>query len=263
MVTRAIPLSVSMPVSNRTYGQRIVRPYLFGLLPDSENQRRAIAREYDVRPNNPVALLSHIGRDCPGAVQFFPCDEHGRVLDDWMCVEAYRPLSNHEIALRLKEIRTSDEDSWVGRNESWSLGGNQGKFALARVDGAWCSCEGRAATTHIVKNGVRGYRLEALNEFVCMRTAQRCGIPAAKVSYVFFEDEPALVVERYDRLASRSGAIVRLHQEDCCQALGCMPGQKYTKDGGPKTADLLRLLASTSEADINLNLFTRMLFLTV
>lgn len=93
-----------------------------------------------------------------------------------------------------------------------------------------------------------------------MRTAQRCGIPAAKVSYVFFEDEPALVVERYDRLANRSGAIVRLHQEDCCQALGCMPGQKYTKDGGPKTADLLRLLASTSEADINLNLFTRMLF---
>ncbi len=146
-----IPLSVSMPVSNRTYGQRIVRTYLFGLLPDSENQRRAIAREYDVRPNNPVALLSHIGRDCPGAVQFFPCDEHGRVLDDWMCVEAYRPLSNHEIALRLKEIRTSDEDSWVGRNESWSLGGNQGEFALARVDGAWCSCEGRAATTHIVK----------------------------------------------------------------------------------------------------------------
>jgi serine/threonine-protein kinase HipA len=64
------PLSLSMPVANRTYGQAVVRPYLFGLLPDDERQRRAIAEEYDVRPNNPVALLSHIGLDCPGGVQF-------------------------------------------------------------------------------------------------------------------------------------------------------------------------------------------------
>lgn len=37
-----VPLSLSMPVSNRTYGMSVVRPYLFGLLPDSERQRRAI-----------------------------------------------------------------------------------------------------------------------------------------------------------------------------------------------------------------------------
>ena len=52
-----IPLSLSMPVSNRVYGQAVVRPYLFGLLPDSERQRRAIAEEFEVRPNNPVALV--------------------------------------------------------------------------------------------------------------------------------------------------------------------------------------------------------------
>ena len=62
------PLSASMPISNRTYGQNVVRPYLFGLLPDSEDQRRAIAYEFDCKPNNPVAMLSHIGLDCPGAV---------------------------------------------------------------------------------------------------------------------------------------------------------------------------------------------------
>ena len=59
-------LSTNMPVSNRTYGQQFMNPYLFGLLPDSEDQRKAIATEFDVRPNNPVALLSHIGLDCPG-----------------------------------------------------------------------------------------------------------------------------------------------------------------------------------------------------
>lgn len=60
-------LSTNIPVSNRTYGQQVMNPYLFGLLPDSEDQRKAIAAEFNVRPNNPVALLSHIGLDCPGA----------------------------------------------------------------------------------------------------------------------------------------------------------------------------------------------------
>lgn len=60
-----------MPISNRSYDQKTVLPYLFGLLPDSEQQRRAIAAEYEVRPNNPLALLEHIGLDCPGGVQFY------------------------------------------------------------------------------------------------------------------------------------------------------------------------------------------------
>ena len=36
------PLLLSMPVANRTSGQAVVRPYLFGLLPDDERQRRVI-----------------------------------------------------------------------------------------------------------------------------------------------------------------------------------------------------------------------------
>lgn len=57
-----VPLSAAMPLSNRAYGQSVVRPFLFGLLPDSERQRRAIAKESGVSANNPVALLSVIGR---------------------------------------------------------------------------------------------------------------------------------------------------------------------------------------------------------
>ena len=72
---RGAPLSLTMPLSNRTYGHNIVRPFLFGLLPDSQEQRRAIAAEYDVASNNPVALLCHIGLDCAGAVQFCRTDQ--------------------------------------------------------------------------------------------------------------------------------------------------------------------------------------------
>ena len=119
---------------------------------------------------------------------------------------------------------------------------------------------GSSPTTHIFKNGVIGFKLEALNEFVCMKSAQRAGIATANVEYRMFEDEPALIVERYDRVKVKDGTIRRLHQEDLCQALGVMPAQKYTADGGPTTRDIQELLVNTSHHQLNLYLFTQILF---
>ena len=253
------PLSLSMPVVNRTYGQSVVRPYLFGLLPDSEDQRRAIAREYGGRPNNPVAMLAHIGLDCPGAIQFCHADRRS-LIDATTASGSYEPLDDHQIALRLKTLRGDGGDSWLAEGEHWSLGGNQGKFALALRNGRWCSCLGAAPTTHIFKNGVIGYKLQALNEYICMRTAAMCGISAASVDYQLFEDEPALVVTRYDRLP-KEGKTIRLHHEDLCQSLSVMPDMKYTSDGGPTAYDVQKLLAATGKnAAPNLRAFTTYLF---
>ena len=257
---RGAPLSLSMPLSNRVYGQDVVRPYLFGLLPDSERQRRAIARVFGVSASNPVTLLDHIGLDCQGAVQFVRPE---RVDDALARSSELRALSDHEIALRLKTVRDEEDLSWMGMEERWSLGGNQGKFALALENGRWCECHGAAPTTHIFKNGVVGFRLQALNEYVCMRSAERCGVATAHVDYRFFEDEPALIVERYDRVRDASGALVRLHQEDLCQALSVMPDSKYTEDGGPAARDVLRLLARTSRRKFNLLTFSHQLFYNV
>ena len=149
-----------MPLSNRTYGHNIVRPFLFGLLPDSQEQRRAIAAEHDVASNNPVALLCHIGLDCAGAVQFCRTDQLGAARGR---VSAYRPLTDSQVAHKLKAIRDNERETWMGSNESWSLGGNQGKFALAWHDGQWCECLGSSPTTHIFKNGVVGFKHQALN----------------------------------------------------------------------------------------------------
>lgn len=245
-----------MPLSNRAYDQEIVRPYLFGLLPDSERQRRAIAKEHGVSANNPVALLSVIGLDCPGAVQFCGLQDVGMAGNRR---EGYRVLSDKEIALKLRSIKTDFDATWMGRDESWSLGGNQGKFALALRDGQWCECFGSAATTHIFKNGVEGFKLKALNEYVCMRVADKVGIPTARVAYRLFDGEPALVVSRCNRVAS-DGRMERLHQEDLCQALGIMPDQKYTSDGGPTARDILELLLSVEKSSVSLRLFTGMLF---
>ena len=94
-------------------------------------------------------------------------------------------------------------------DESWSPG-RQPRQICARVgiDGQWCECMGSSPTTHIFKNGVIGFKLEALNEFVCMKSAQRAGIATANVEYRMFEDEPALIVERYDRVKVKDGTII-------------------------------------------------------
>jgi serine/threonine-protein kinase HipA len=51
-----------------------------------------------------------------------------------------------------------------------------------------------------------------------------------------------VVVTRYDRVEDAEGAIVRVHQEDLCQALGVPPSHKYQNEGGPTPAQIARLL---------------------
>lgn len=257
------PLSIALPPKNQSFHNTELLPYLFGLLPDSELQRSAIAREFGIRPNNAIAMLEHIGLDCPGGVQFFPLSQNGDQSIADPRPATYKPLSSHQIALRLKSVRDDDDATWLGKNESWSLGGNQGKFALAWHNGSWNSALGSVPTTHIFKYGVAGYKLQALNEYVCMKTAGLLEIPVAQVTHQPFEDEPALIVKRFDRTTDTRENVSRLHQEDLCQALSKMPYEKYTSDGGPSAADILALLASLPYADFNVPSFIRMLFFNV
>lgn len=252
------PLSLSMPVSGRRFGDKVVAPYFMGLLPDSPGVRRALGREFGVSGNSPFALLEHIGLDCPGAIQV--CSEDQAVTVP-LREEGLVPLSETEIAERLARGRTDENAKWETDQERWSLGGQQSKLALRYESGAWFSCTGSAATTHILKPGIPGLRSEALNEYVCLELAAGCGIPAAHVSYLLFDGEPAIVVERYDRVRDQSGAVVRLHQEDFCQALGVLPQNKYPEDGGPSAGDIIDVLKRTGRpAAGNLKAFMKMLF---
>lgn len=81
-----------------------------------------------------------------------------------------------------------------------------------------------------------------INEHLCLAAARRMGLIAAKTSIRTFEAERALVVERFDRIIEDSGAVVRVHQEDLCQALSVHPDRKYEVDGGPGAEQLGRLI---------------------
>jgi hypothetical protein len=76
-----------------------------------------------------------------------------------------------------------------------------------------------------------------------------------------FEEVKVLSVKRFDR--QWDGArLLRVPQEDLCQALSVAPGRKYESDGGPGIAQILSLLNESDERDHDRRIFlkTQVLF---
>ncbi len=249
------PFTPALPLQQRPHRGAAVHAYLAGLLPDTQGVRTRWANQFDV-PDHPVDLLAHMGLDCAGAVQFVPEGEEHRLA---ATEGSYEPLTDGDIAERLRELRRGAADvSWTLPDEAWSLGGAQSKFALAFVDDRWCEAQGSAPTTHIVKPGIARMFHQAAVEFATMRVSRALGLTTATVDLQMYDDEPALVVERFDRVHQATGADdrdrwTRIHQVDLCQALGVMPTLKYERDGGPTAAAVAALLRRTStrpEADV-------------
>lgn len=239
-------LSLAMPPTTTSYRPRQVDPFLEGLLPDNEETRDALGREFEVSGRNPFALLEHIGLDCAGAVQFCRPEQVEEVLAQSGDLV---PIDDQGIGSRLRELRADAGSSWVAINESWSLAGAQGKFALRREDGGWYRPTGAEPTTHIIKPGVTEFRAQALNEHLCLLAARVLGLSAASSEYTEFDGEPAIVVERYDRRRTADGRLLRVHQEDVCQSLSIYPRDKYESSGGPRAADIVSLLRRASRQD--------------
>lgn len=226
---RAFPLSLSLPLSKPAHSGDVVRNYLQGLLPDNQAVLERWARQFQVSAQNPYALLHHVGTDVPGAAMYLPATETEVTLDS---IE-YEPWTEHKIANHLRNL-TVDSAAWAApqREGAFSLAGAQPKFALSWFDSQWHYPSGRAASTHIFKPGIEGLEKSALNEFLLMQVANRVGLPVAETEFLWFEDQAAIVVKRFDRIQG-NGNIRRVHQEDFCQATGTPPANKYQNDGGP------------------------------
>jgi serine/threonine-protein kinase HipA len=243
------PVSLSLPPTLGTFTGAVVEGYLWGLLPDNDRALRAIASRYGADSRDPLGLLAAVGKDCAGAVQFcLPDEVDGVTARD----EELLPLTDGDIEMRLAELRTDEDAGWVMPGEHWSLGGTQQKTALRRTRDGWFEAQGAAATSHILKPGIRALRAQALLEHTSMRAAAACGVDVARTEYQGFKSEWAIVVTRFDRADSR-GRLLRLHQEDLCQALGV--SEKYEDRGGPNPTQIIRLLRDTARtaADASAN----------
>jgi len=94
---------------------------------------------------------------------------------------------------------------------------------------------GALATSRILKPAVAGLDDHDLDEHLCLDAARRAGLVTARTRAVRFGDRSAIVVDLCVRRETR-GRLVRIHQEDLCQALGVHPSRKCQNEGGPGPA---------------------------
>jgi serine/threonine-protein kinase HipA len=240
----ALPVSLSLPLREDRFVGAPVIAVFENLLPDDLAIRRRVAERSGAEGADPYSLLAAIGRDCVGALQFLPA---GHSAEPPGKVDARRQ-SERDIGALLKELArsplgiTEDDDFRI------SLAGAQEKTALLHWNGRWHSPRGTTPTTHILKPQIgtlpNGLDLSnsVENEHFCLELMRAFGLPAARSEIADFDGIRTLVVERFDRLWTRDRRLLRLPQEDCCQALSVPPSRKYESNRGPGIVQILELL---------------------
>lgn len=239
-----LPVSLSLPMREAAYTGTQVLAVFENLLPDSGELRRRIAARTQAEGSDAYSLLNALGRDCVGALQFLPPD-----IDPGPAGEINgAPISKGEISILLANLATAPLG--MGEDEEFriSVAGAQEKTALLYWNRRWLKPHGTTATTHIFKPSIgrlpNGLDLthSVENEYLCLKLLDAIGLPAAKAQMATYGERRVLIVERFDRLRTQDGRLLRLPQEDCCQALSVVPSRKYQSDGGPGIEAILQLL---------------------
>lgn len=243
----AYPLSRQLPLRSEPFVGRVVRAFFAGLLPEAEPRER-IASLLGVSAENDFALLERIGGECAGAVSLWPEDHPPpaskgvsslRRLDEAALEEIVGQLPQRPLMAGVEGIRLS-------------LAGAQVKLPVIvdPNDGSLALPLGAAASTHILKPEPARFPGLAANEAFCMALARAAGLDAVETQWRMVGATPCLLARRYDRERAPDGALIRVHQEDFCQALGVPPERKHQVEGGPSLADCFDLLRQWSSAPV-------------
>jgi serine/threonine-protein kinase HipA len=127
-----------------------------------------------------------------------------------------------------------------------SLAGAQDKIAVTVQGDTIALPLGNTPSTHIIKPEPEHFPGLVATELFCMKLAQAAGLNVPETSLLQIGEKPCLQIQRYDRTRTPDGRILRLHQEDFCQALGYPPEHKYQQEGGPLLRDCIALLRAWS-----------------
>jgi serine/threonine-protein kinase HipA len=246
----AFPVSLSLPLREDRYIGEPVNAVFDNLLPDSPDIRNRLANRRQADGTDAYSLLEKLGRDCVGALQFLP---EGEDPGEAGTIDA-RPVSEEKVAAIIDDLAVSplgmgsdDEDFRI------SIAGAQEKTALLYWQGKWHIPHGTTATTHILKPPI-GRREDGIdlsmsveNEHLCMTLLAKLGLPSAKTEIKTFAGKNVLTVKRFDRQWTKDNRLLRLPQEDGCQALSVPPTRKYENKGGPGIPALIDLFRGSDD----------------
>ena len=254
-------LSCSLPVSRQPADATL---FLSGLLPEGDHRRR-MAELAGVLPHDTYGLLQRFGRDVAGAIIITPddtppADRHGDLV----------PLTDDELAAAVDEL--PDRVLGIREDSELSLDGMQDKMLLVREGGTWARPVHGRPSTHILKLDDRRFPGLVAAEAACLRLAADVGVTTVDAQVLRFGMHDTIVVSRFDR-TEVGGTLVRVHQEDTCQALGKDPNRlgadrkprgKYQLGGGPSFAEVAGLLrAHAADPDRELARLHRLMVFTV
>lgn len=245
------PISLSLPLAGREYAGGGVENFFDNLLPDSQPIRNRLQARVGADSARCFDLLAHIGRDCVGALQLLPEGEEA----DVRTINA-TPVTDDEIADVLRSYKTMPLGIAPEADFRISLAGAQEKTAFLFLNNRWHRPHGATPTSHIFKLpigelGQSGIDLsESIeNEWLCHRIIDSFGLPVAQVRIESFAGRKALVVARFDRRwSSDSSWLIRLPQEDMCQASGISGNLKYESEGGPGMTRIMDILLGSLES---------------
>ncbi len=250
-----VTLSASLPPQEKAFTPSQSAPFFEGLLPEG-SVRAAIARRFGLSEEDGFGLLGVLGADCAGAVVVLPEGDRPAPVAG----EGIRLLDADELESLVDELpRRPLGISAEADGVRLSLGGVQDKLVLTRTSsGQFGQPTGGAPSTCLLKPDYGRYEDLAVNEAFCMKVASASGLATAATEIVRVGTTPCLYVERFDRATDGDG-VVRIHQEDMCQALGVLPAAKYEENGGPSVAAIVGLLrgVGSSRAAVDINSFVK------
>ena len=139
----AIPVSLSLPLREDHFIGAPVFAVFDNLLPDNDAIRRRLAERAGAEGQDAYSLLTAVGRDCVGALQFLPDGTEPEAPNK---VKG-RPIDEEGIASILANLARSPLGVGDDKEVRISIAGTQEKTALLYWRKRWLVPHGTTATT--------------------------------------------------------------------------------------------------------------------
>lgn len=214
-------LSPFLPL-NQECNQEHVKNFIDNLLPEGKGLD-TISTSTGISKNNKYALLGTIGKETTGAFVF-------SYNENLQPNSTFREVTKAELTQRIKDRSNIPIAIWDGKPRI-SVAGVQEKLNISCFEDKCGFGEGDISSTHILKFEKAQQNIVA-NEYLSMFLAHKAGLDVANFRIEYFEEEPVLIIERFDREIIDEHTIKKIHIIDGCQALSIQSQYKYERNLG-------------------------------